>query len=135
MKKKQNGKFVSYLCNGLTFGFDTLISDTEVPIKECKNLRSAITQPEIVNTLIESEVSKGFLEGPMDTLAFQTFWVSPIGVAIGKYSGKPRIIVDLSSPHEDSDHQSVNEMIDKDMCSLSYVHIDDAINIINKLGK
>ena len=73
MKKNQNGKFVSYLCNGLTFGFDTLISDTEVPIKECKNLRSAITQPEIVNTLIESEVSKGFLEGPMDTLAFQTF--------------------------------------------------------------
>jgi len=135
LAKHPDRQFVNYLCNGLTSGFDTLISDTEVPIKECKNLRSAITQPEIVDKLIESEVSKGFLEGPMDTLPFQTFRVSPIGVAIGKYSGKPRIIVDLSSPHEDSEHQSVNDMIDKDMCSLSYVRIDDAINIIKQLGK
>ena len=64
LAKHADRKFVNNLCNGLTFGFDTLISDTEVTIKEYKNLRSAITQPEIVDKLIESEVSKGFLEGP-----------------------------------------------------------------------
>lgn len=66
---------------------------------------------------------------------FQQYRVSPIGVAIGKYSGKPRLIVDLSSPHENIVHQSVNDMIDKDSCSLSYVRIDDAIQIIQNLGR
>ncbi|CAG2185624.1 unnamed protein product [Mytilus edulis] len=128
-------QFVNYLCHGLAFGFDTLISNTDVPTKECRNLRSAITQPDIVDKLIESEVNKGFLEGPFEELHFQQYRVSPIGVAIGKYSGKPRLIVDLSSPHENIVHQSVNDMIDKDSCSLSYVRIDDAIQIIQNLGR
>ncbi|VDI39408.1 Hypothetical predicted protein [Mytilus galloprovincialis] len=129
-------QFVNYLCHGLAFGFDTLISNTDVPTKECRNLRSAITQPDIVDKLIESEVNKGFLEGPFEELHFQQYRVSPIGVAIGKYSGKPRlIVVDLSSPHENIVHQSVNDMIDKDSCSLSYVRIDDAIQIIQNLGR
>ncbi|VDI33739.1 Hypothetical predicted protein [Mytilus galloprovincialis] len=33
----------------------------DVPTKECRNLRSAITQPDIVDKLIESEVNKGCL--------------------------------------------------------------------------
>jgi hypothetical protein len=56
LAKHADRKFVNNLCNGLTFRFDTLISDTEVTIKEYKNLRSVITQPEIVDKLIESEV-------------------------------------------------------------------------------
>lgn len=112
-----------------------MISDINVPTKECKNLRSAINQHDIVDTLIESEVHKGFLEGPFDNLPFEKYRVSPIGVAIGKYSGKPRLIVDLSSPHENIAHQSVNNMIDKDQCSLTYVRIDDAVRIIQLLGK
>lgn len=127
--------FVEYLCDGLEYGFDTMIANINVSTKECKNLRSAITQPIIVDKLVESEVNKGFLRGPFEVLPFSKYRVSPIGVAIGKYSGKPRLIVDLSSPHEDSDHCSVNEMIDKESCSLSYVRIDDAIKIIHKLGK
>lgn len=128
-------EFVDYLCNGLTDGFDTMISYIDVPTRECCNLRSAINQSDIVDALIESETGKGFLEGPFDFLPFEKYRVSPIGVAIGKYSGKPRLIVDLSSPHEDVSHQSVNDMIDKDQCSLSYVRIDDAISIIQKLGR
>ena len=34
-------QFVQYLCDGLTNGFDTLISNTDNPTKECRNLRSA----------------------------------------------------------------------------------------------
>lgn len=128
-------KFVEYLCDGLEHGFDTLIDDCDVPTKECKNLRSATTNPDVVDTLIDSEVDKGFLHGPFDRLPFSSYRVSPIGVAFGKYSGKPRLIVDLSSPHEDHDNQSVNEMIDKELCSLSYVRVDDAIEIIKELGR
>ena len=127
--------FVDYLCDGLTYGFDTMISDITVPTKECSNLRSALERPDTVDSLIKSETQKGFLEGPFLKPPFARFRVSPIGVAIGKYSGKPRLIVDLSSPHDNEEHVSVNEMIDKDHCSLSYVKIDDAIKIIQKLGK
>jgi len=61
--------------------------------------------------------------------------VSPIGVAEGKYSYKKRLIVDLSSPHDDKIHDSINSLIDKDMCSLSYVKIDDAIRAIKEQGE
>lgn len=45
------------------------------------------------------------------------------------------MIVDLSSPHDNDSHPSVNDLINKEECSLSYVRIDDAIAIIQKLGK
>ncbi|CAG2251370.1 unnamed protein product [Mytilus edulis] len=61
--------------------------------------------------------------------------VSPIGIVEGKYSGKKRLIVDLSSPHESQDHFSINDLIDKEQCSLSYVKIDDAINAIKEFGR
>lgn len=128
-------QFVKYLIEGLTDGFDTLVNTVTLPTKECNNLLSARSQPEVVDMLIKSEVDKGFLCGPFDKLPFESYRVSPIGVAKGKYSGKPRLIVDLSSPHDDDMHPSVNELIDKEKCPLSYVRIDDAINIIQSLGR
>lgn len=126
---------MQYLCQGFTEGFDTLISETCLPTKECKNLQSATTQPEIIDKLIDSEVDKGFLQGPYKQLPFSQYRVSPIGVSFGKYSNKPRLIVDLSAPHEDEQNPSVNELIDKELCSLSYVSVDDAINKILELGQ
>jgi len=73
LAKHPDRQLVNYLCNGLTFGFNTLISNTEVSIKKCKNLRSAITQPEIVDKLIESEVSKGFFRGTNGYFAISNF--------------------------------------------------------------
>lgn len=104
-------------------------------IFECKNLQSAIQAPEIVSALLTSEMDKGFLSGPFDECPFLQYRVSPIGVAYGKYSGKPRLIVDFSSPHDDSRNPSINELIDKKAHSLSYVTIDDAIKLIHLLGR
>lgn len=56
-------------------------------------------------------------------------------MAIGKYSGKKRLIVDLSSTHDDPYNLSINDLIDKDTCSLSYVKIDDAIKAIQRYGR
>ena len=128
--------FVSYLCNGLRFGFDTLIPRVNLAYKECKNLLSARQNPEDVQQLIESEYQKGYLYGPFNAPPFHNnFRVSPIGLAVGKYSGKKRLIVDLSSPHEDPLHVSINDLIDKEACSLTYVKLDDAIKAICKSGK
>ena len=88
-----------------------------------------------VQELINQECQKGYLYGPFDQLPFENYRVSPLGLAIGKYSGKKRLIVDLSSPHDDPLHASINELIDKEACSMTYVRLDDAIKAICQVGK
>ena len=127
--------FVQYLCNGLRERFDNLIPDIILPNKECKNLLSARQNHFAVQELIKQECEKGYLYGPFDQPPFENYRVSPLGLAIGKYSGKKRLIVDLSSPHDDPLHISVNDLIDKESCSMAYVKIDDAIKAICLKGK
>lgn len=98
--------------------------------KVCKNLRSAQSNPADVDSLIEVEVNKGFLAGPYKQLPFNSYRVSPIGLVQGKYSLKKRLIFDLSAPHNDINNPSINGLIDKEECSLTYVKIDDAIKQI-----
>lgn len=126
---------MKYLCTGFQQGFDTLVNiPHQFPNMECKNLQSALKESDVVNQLIDSEVAKGFLIGPFKEPMFPNYRVSPVGVATGKYSGKKRLIVDLSSPHEDNGNPSINDLIDKDQCSLTYVRIDDAIKLIQSIG-
>ena len=126
--------FVSFIVNGLRQGFDTLIPNLVLPNKEFKNLLSARKEPEVIDELIDQECKKGYLYGPFNEPPFESYRVSPLGLAVGKYSGKKRLIVDLSSPHEDAHHVSVNDLIDKDSCSLTYVKLDDAIKAIRQHG-
>ncbi|CAG2187291.1 unnamed protein product [Mytilus edulis] len=112
-----------------------MVSKTELPTVECKNLQSAFRNPDSVDIIIKQEVDKGYLVGPFKKLPFDRYRVSPIGIVEGKYSGKKRLIVDLSSPHESQDHFNINDLIDKEQCTLSYVKIDDAINVIKEFGR
>lgn len=72
----------------------------------CKNLLSAVKQSD----LLEKEVKKGFLIGPYDKSPFSICRINPIGIATCKYSGKKRLIFDLSAPHNDAT-QSINSLI------------------------
>lgn len=112
-----------------------MVCTSDLPTIECKNLQSALREPEIVDELIQTEVDKGYLVGPFEKLPFESYRVSPIGIAEGKYSGKKRLIVDLSSPHDNQEHLSINDLIDKESCSLTYVKIDDAIKEIKLAGR
>lgn len=121
---------------GFKEGFDTLVSTTDLPTKECRNLQSARTQVTVVHQLLEGEVNKSFLKGPFKELPFSEYRVSPIGVAKGKYSKKKRLIVDLSAPHNTcTSHTSVNDLINKEQCSLTYVKINEAIQRIIQYEK
>ena len=58
--------------------------------------------------------------------------VSPFGVILKSHTpGKWRLIVDLSSPKG----SSVNDGISSDLCSLSYISIDDVSRVIASLGR
>ena len=126
--------FVTYLVNGLHVGFHTGVCTTNLPTFHCQNLQSARKDPNTVTEILMSEVKKGYITGPFQNPPFKHYRISPIGIAEHKYSGKKRLIVDLSSPHDNVSHQSINELISKQDFSLSYVRIDDAIKIIQNLG-
>ena len=87
-----------------------------------------------MSELIQKEIDNGCIYGPFCKPAFEHYRVSPLGVTTGKYSHKKRLILDLSSPHSD-DVASINDLIDKGQCSMSYIKIDDAVKIITKYGQ
>ena len=55
-------------------------------------------------SICKDKCDKGFAYGPFLEAPFDTYHVSPIGVATGKYSDKKRLIMDLSAPHNDLKH-------------------------------
>ena len=71
---------------------------------------------------------------PFDKPPFDIYRINPLGIAERKYSKKQRLIVDLSAPHNNDTHFSLNSLIDKADYSVSDSRIDDAILIIKRLG-
>lgn len=65
-------------------------------------------------------------------LSLSNLQISPFGVIPKRNRpNKWRLIVDLSSP----EGFSVNDELDRAMCSIKYSSIDDAVNIIRRLGR
>lgn len=126
--------YVHYLIKHLYEGFHTGINPLPKTSLECKNLLSACRDPETVDLIVQEELQKGYLLGPFTKVPFAVFRINPIGIVEGKYSKKKRLIVDLSAPHNNDGHQSLNELMNKEDYSLYYVTIDHAIKIIQTLG-
>ena len=128
-------QFCDYLLQGFILGFDTGLNKLpELPF-ECDNLLSAKKQPEITSELVATEFEQGYIIGLFNNIPFEHYRINPLGVAESNYSKKKRLIVDLSAPHDNPSHPSLNELINKEDFSLSYVTIDSAIKIIKALGK
>ena len=126
--------FVDHLLTGLSQGFRVGVVSPLSTVHVCRNLQSALTEPDIVAGLLHKEVTKGFMVGPFSSPPFATFRVNPIGVATRKYSGKKRLIIDLSAPRK-GPVPSVNSMIPLDNFSLYYASVDDAIRLIKIAGR
>ena len=74
----------------------------------------------------------GRVLGPLQVGSIPGVQVSPFGVIPKGHSpGKWRLIVDLSSPKG----SSVNDGISSDLCSLSYISIDDISRVIASVGR
>ena len=86
-----------------------------------------------MDTLIQKEQAKGFMVGPYEEPPSSLYRASPIGVATRKYSGKKRLIVDLSAPHG-CVVSSINILKPREPYSLCYASVDNAIHMIKIAG-
>ena len=125
--------------SGITQGFKIGYGTATVPsLKDSRrNLHSAYENPCIVDEYLAKERAEGRLLGPIPrsflTDSYSTlFHSSPFGVIPKKRQpGKWRLIVDLSSPR----NHSVNDGIDSSCCSLHYSGLEEAVAMVNKLGR
>lgn len=120
---------------GIEEGFYTGISPTPQVSHECKNNLSARRDPQKTSELIQKELEKGYMIGPFSESPFEIYRINPLSLVERKYSLKKRLVVDMSAPHEDPDIPSINSLISKEDYKLSYVKFDEAIKIIQKLGR
>jgi hypothetical protein len=91
-----------------------------------RNMRSALEHPDVVDDYIAEECRRGHVLGQFRLLPAPALVVSRFGVIpkLGK-ENKWRLIVDLSFP----EGHSVNDGIDPQNCSLSYVTDDIAARV------
>ncbi len=125
---------ISLIMSGLSHGFHPGVRNLPTQSLICPNLQSALTEPETVDILIKKEIDANFMIGPFSVPPFNVFRVSPIGIATRKFSGKKRLIIDLSSPHN-SPFPSINSLIPLEEFSLHYHNIDQAITLIKITGR
>lgn len=135
LKNHPDKEFVDQLISGFTEGFDTGIQLLPHYSHQCRNNLSARQDPQKTEELIKKELDKGYLIGPFDQPPFEIYRINPISLAEKKYSNKKRLVVDMSAPHDNPDTPSLNSLISKEEFTLSYVKIDEAIEIIQKLGR
>ena len=125
--------FAQYLIQGLIYGFRIGFDRTNhfcKPVK--KNLPSAQANPQVVEDYLAKEVIERRVVEITNETSMPGLQISPFGVIPKKSSpGNWRLIVDLSSP----DQHSVNDGIPKELCSLSYCSVDDAVRQVLRLGR
>ena len=117
--------FITGLQHGFKIGFNN-------PPSQLHSARKNLLQhPKVVDDYLKQEIAEHRVIGPFFREAIPAAHISRFGVIPKHHTpNKWRLIVDLSHP---ADH-SINDDIPKDLCSLTYITVDTAINHIIKLG-
>ena len=126
-------RVASYVVNGIKHGF-RVGYDHSKTLRNCTdNMISARQHPDVVSDYLTQEVLLNrMVVIPPEQVPYIHCHISPFGVIPKRGKpGKWRLIVDLSSPH----NASVNDGIDKDMCSISYTTVDQIVEVLLSLGR
>ena len=108
-----NRCFIQELITGLREGFHTGMQQLPTKSYTCKNMLSAIRNPEVVTDLLSHKLKQGYVIGAFDEPPFEIYRINPLGIAERKYSIKKILIFNLSAPHNIDTRQSLNSLIDK----------------------
>ncbi len=109
-----------FALNGIKNGFRVMGCDRETLLRNC--MVSALNHPQVVNDYLQQELLLNRIVSiPEVQVPNIQCYTSPFGVIPTKSKpGQWRLIVDLSSPA----NASVNDGIEKNMCSISYISVD-----------
>jgi len=123
---------VEFFMQGISQGFRIGFDYTMTHLRSAKkNMNSTKEHPHIVQEYLRKEVIEGRVAGPFRKELVPHVHVNRFGMIPKSHQpGKWQLIVNLSFPHT----RSINDGIPKELCSISYVTIDDAINRILTLG-
>ena len=111
--------FVSFLCDGLRYGFKIGYDGPRHPISS-SNLISANQHQEIIESNLLDEVVQGHTAGPFTNSPYENFRIFPI---------------DHVPKNPKGSGHSVNDHIPQENFSLQYIRLDDAIKIVQELGR
>ena len=125
--------FATYILTGLTSGFRIGFSNDRSQLRtHHSNHPSVLANEQVVDERIMAELEAGRLLVPFPQHLLPSIHTSPLGLVPKAHQvNKWRMICDLSSPTG----SSVNELVPSDLCSLRYASVDDAVNLIQRLGR
>ena len=125
-------EFARFIVRGLEQGFRVGFEYGNHTCTSAKrNMLSAVQHPQPIDKYITKERQAGRIVGPLP-LTTEGIQVSRFGVIPKPHQpGKWRLITDLSSPKG----ASVNDGINSRFCSLSYASVDDAVRMVQRLGR
>ena len=130
LRSHPDQRLAAFLRRGISFGFRIGCSRSQELKQQDGNLQSVAKNPEVVSRYIEKELAQGKLRR-LEPAEVSAVHKSPIGfIPKAGQPGKFRLIVDLSSPVQ----FSVNDGIPRDLCSLEYASVDQAVSMVASLG-
>ena len=120
-------EFVGYILRGISGGFRIGFNYQRCSRRSARsNMKSAAENAGVVEEFLLTELTAGRVVGPFAQGSILAIQISPFGVIPKREPGKWRLLVDLLSPKG----ASVNDGICRELCSLSYVRVDDIVSII-----
>ena len=127
-----NTSLVTFFILGLTDGFKIGFNNPTSKLHSAhKNLAEALQHSQVVDDYLKAEIAEHRVAGPFHKADVSDAHISRFGVIPKQHKpDKWRLIVGLSHPVE----LSVNDGIPKELCSLSYISVDTAIDHIIELG-
>ena len=121
----------NFITNGFRFGFPLEYhgpKDRKMMANNLKLRCGSLTQ--LWNKVIK-EVSLGCYAGPFEEIPFTNYIQSPIGLVPKHKPGETRLIFHLSYP----EGESVNDYTPKDLCTVKYKDLDQAIRLIQSVSQ
>ena len=124
--------FANFVVRGINEGF-RLGYDYSIwyPQRSPRNMPLATKARTVVSAYLAKECAEGLVLGPYEEQFLLQLHISRLGVVPKHTPGQWQLIVDLSFP----EGHSMNNQISKFLCSLSYVSVAQAANLVARMGR